>query len=145
MPSTIENLLNLKIWMEDEIKNRFASVLRELSIEEDILRSYENKLQEIEEIFENYKEGTLELSKIQDLLVYQDYMINKKEAQKKIIAQKEELVEKIRLELVEATREKRIFQRLLEKEKEKEAKKIQRLEQISSDESASLKYSLNEE
>ncbi|MCX8070770.1 MAG: flagellar FliJ family protein [Thermodesulfovibrionales bacterium] len=145
MPSTIENLLNLKTWTEDEVKSRFAIALRDLAIEEDILRGYEGKLNEIEEVFKNQKEGNVDLLKIEELLAHQNYLIKKIEEQRKTIIKKEEIAEKIRLELVEATREKRIFQRLLDKEREKMTKKLQRLEQINIDESASLKFNMSEE
>jgi len=145
MPSTIENLLNLKIWKEDEAKNRFALSLKDLATEEEILKNYKDKLLEIEDDFKKYNEGSIDLSKIKDVMAHQEYLIRKIAEIKKNILKKEEIVERHRLELVEATKEKRIFHRLFDKQKEQELKKQQRLEQIISDESASVRFTANEE
>ncbi|HIJ60038.1 MAG TPA: hypothetical protein HPP56_05420 [Nitrospirae bacterium] len=145
MPSTIENLLNLKIWKEDEAKNRFALSLKDLATEEEILKNYKDKLLEIEDDFKKYNEGSIDLSKIKDVMAHQEYLIRKIAEIKKNILKKEEIVERHRLELVEATKEKRIFHRLFDKQKEQELKKQQRLEQIITDESASVRFTANEE
>jgi flagellar FliJ protein len=145
MSTAVESLLTLKRWREDEAKDAFALALKELAVEEDRLVGLEDALRVVEREFKRYSEHDTDIETIKRALEYQTGVLRQIESQRLLIQQKQEFVEKARLELVEATREKRIFERLLERQKEAEAKELLKREQIQSDESASIRFTYGAE
>ncbi len=139
MSTAIESLLGLKTWKEEEAKNLFALALRDVAIEEDRLRNLEDALISVEREFLRFKEGDFDVEEIRRALEYQDSLVKQIALQRTKIQQKEKIAEKARVELVEATKEKKIFERLHEKQQEAEAKRILSIEQRLSDESATTR------
>lgn len=145
MATVIEGLLTLKKWAEDEAKGRFALALKELAMEEDRLYGLEESLRQLEANFSRYSQADTDIEDIKKNLEYQEALIRQIATQRQRIADKERVLEKIRQELVETTKEKKIFERLLEKQQQQELKRSLKIEQSQGDEIASTRYWFNEE
>ncbi|MCX8027941.1 MAG: flagellar export protein FliJ [Thermodesulfovibrionales bacterium] len=145
MASTIQSLLGLKQWQEDEAKNAFAQALKSLSAEEDILRALEDKLNSLKKDFINLSSRDTDIDSLKSILDYQEYLIYKISMQRDVISKKEIEVEEARKKLVEATKERRIFERLREKEILQIQKQQERLERIQTDETTSVRFGRSEE
>ncbi len=127
--------MNLKIWKEDEAKNRFATLLKELAVEEKKLGELEarysvtgRKLQCTDEL--------VNIDEIKRLNEYLEHLLIRIHQQKRVIAEKERQVEDARKALVEASKEKKIFEKLDERHKSTLKKEHKRKEQIGIDEHA---------
>lgn len=135
----LESLLNLKIWKEDEAKNRFAVLLKELATEERRLCELEDRYSSTGKELAIKTEDTDELVNIDEikrLNEYLEHLLIRIHRQKKVIAEKERQVEDARKALVEASKEKKIFEKLDERHKFALKKEHKRKEQIGIDEHA---------
>jgi flagellar FliJ protein len=135
----LESLLNLKIWKEDEAKNRFAILLKELAMEERRLRELEDRYSSTGKKMAQKTENTDEMVNIDEikrLNEYMEHLLIRIHRQKGIVAEKEKQVEDARKALVEASKEKKIFEKLDERHKSALKKEHKRKEQIGTDEHA---------
>lgn len=144
MASTIESLLVLKQWLEDEAKNVFAQTLKALSIEEDILKTLEERLNSLKEEFIAISSSDTNINTIKGICDYQDYLISKIKSQKALILEKEVEVEEARKKLVEATKERKIFEKLREKEVLEKKREQDRIERMQADDSTSARFTRQE-
>lgn len=135
----LESLLNLKIWKEDEAKNRFAVLLKELAVEEKRLSELEGRYGAISKKLECTDE-LVNIDEIKRLNEYLEHLLIRIHQQKKVIAEKERQVEDARKALVEASKEKKIFEKLDERHKTALKKEHKRKEQIGTDEHAVTGY-----
>jgi flagellar FliJ protein len=139
MRTPLESLLNIKIWKEDEAKNRFAVLLKELAAEEMRLHELEDHYsstgKEIAKKMENTDE-LVNIDEIKRLNEYLEHLLIRIHQQKRIITEKERQVEDARKALVEASKEKKIFEKLDERHKSALKKEHKRKEQIGTDEHA---------
>lgn len=131
----LESLLNLKIWKEDEAKNRFAVLLKELATEERRLHELEDQYSSTGKKLECTDE-MVNIDEIKRLNEYLEHLLIRIHRQKGIIAEKERQVEEARKALVEASKEKKIFEKLDERHKSALKKEHKRKEQIGTDEHA---------
>ncbi len=138
--STIASLLNLKRWKEDEAKQQFAHCLKQLAVEEKRLLALEEQYKDAGTKFEAATNKLIEIAEIRRLNRYIEYLLDKIERQKKVILQKELQVEESRKALQEASKEKKTFEKLDEKQKSMLSKEIKRKEQINIDESAIIRH-----
>ena len=138
--SAIESLLSIKRWKEDEAKQQFAHFLRELVLEEKRLQGLEEKYKEAEKNFESVSNKSVEISEIRKLNRYLEHLVERIRYQKKVIALKESQVEEARKLLQEASKEKKTFERLDEKQKDSFNKSERRKEQIRIDENAVIRH-----
>ncbi len=136
MSAAIKSLLNLKKWKEDEAKNRFALLLKELDIEEKHLLNLEEKFDSLGEKYECNADELINIDEIKKLNEYLEHVIGKIEHQKKKIIEKERQVEIARKVFLDATKDRKIFERLDEKQKAVMDKEQMRKEQIVTDEHA---------
>lgn len=135
----LESLLNLKIWKEDEAKNRFAVLLKELATEERRLNELEDQYSSTGKKLECTDE-MVNIDEIKRLNEYLEHLLIRIHHQKRIIAEKERQVEEARKALVEASKEKKIFEKLDERHKSALKKEHKRKEQIGTDEHAVTGY-----
>ncbi len=127
----MQNILNIKEKTEGQIKMEFAAAQSELNKQLDILDEYiyrrANYLKEAEDL---RNEDTLRLQDILDnqyATAQMDVMIA---SQAKVVAQHEEIVEKVRIRLTKAIQERKMQETLrerayaewIEEEKQEEAK-----------------------
>ncbi len=135
MRTPLESLLNLKIWKEDEAKNRFAIFLKELAAEERRLHELEDQYSSTGKRLECTDE-LVNIDKIKRLNEYLEHLLIRIHQQKKVIAERERQVEDARKALVDASKEKKIFEKLDERHKSALKKEHKRKEQIGTDEHA---------
>ncbi|MBF0328302.1 MAG: flagellar export protein FliJ [Nitrospirae bacterium] len=140
MATPIESLLSLKRWEEDQAKNRFAMLLKELAIEEGILEELEQNYALSSEKVKNNHYEPKTIDKIQELLVFIEALVNKIHQQEENIRNKALEVERARGFLEEATKERKTFERLDERQKEMIKKDMDRKEQKITDEHASARH-----
>nr|WP_297704857.1 flagellar export protein FliJ [uncultured Butyrivibrio sp.] len=127
----MQSVLNIKQKTEGQIKMEFASAQSELNKQLDILDNYvRRKEQYLLEAEELRNAETLDLQEILDnqyATAQMDVMIN---SQSRVVAQHEEIVEKIRIRLTKAIQERKMQENLrerafadwIEEQKQEEAK-----------------------
>lgn len=136
MKTPIESLLSIKRWHEDEAKNFFAALLKELAVEEKQLLNFEHQYNTISKKLECGPDEAVNVSEFLKLNEYLEQLLVKIHRQIKVIAEKERLVELARKALIEATKEKKVFEKLDEKHKDVIKADSRRKEQIGTDEHA---------
>lgn len=136
----IESLLNLKRWSEDEAKQKFALVLKELDTEEKRLLGLEEQYRHAERKFESVSKELIDIAEIKRLNYYLEHMLDRIQRQRKVIELKEIQVETARKALQEASKEKKTFEKLDEKQKNALRKEFKRKEQIGTDEHAGIRH-----
>ncbi len=127
----MQSVLNIKQKTEGQIKMEFASAQAELGKQQDILDEYVRRKEKYLMEAENLRNAkTLDLQEILDnqyATAQMDVMIA---SQSRVVAQHEEIVEKIRIRLTKAIQERkmqeslreRAFAEWIEEEKQEEAK-----------------------
>ncbi len=136
----IESLLNLKRWSEDEAKQKFALVLKELDVEEKRLLGLEEQYRSAGRKFESASSELIDIAEIRRLNYYLEHVLAGIRRQKKVIELKEIQVETARKALHEASKEKKTFEKLDEKQKSALLKEFKRKEQIGTDEHAGIRH-----
>lgn len=136
MRTPLESLLNLKRWKEDEAKNHFAILLKELAAEEKRLYDLEGNYNLTGKKLECGADELVNIDEIKKLSEYLEHLLIKIQHQKKVISEKEKQADNARKHLVEASKEKKTFEKLDERHKSAVKKESQRKEQIRTDEHA---------
>src|SRR5208283_327250 len=136
----IESLLNLKRWGEDEAKQKFALVLKELDVEEKLLLGLEEEYMLAARKFEYASNELIDIAEIKRLNYYLEHVLARIRRQKKVIELKELQVETARKELQEASKEKKTFEKLDEKQKSALSREFKRKEQIGTDGHAGIRH-----
>lgn len=135
-----QSILDLKIRLEDFKKSKYGEAVEELRVQNEKLnvlmdeRSLQYNLMK-----EKQKSGITP----KEFITYNNYMERLKksiEIQKTVVKKAKDAVEKTRLELVEAARERKMFETLKEKKMEEYWEEYYRKEQLQLDEIASYKY-----
>ncbi len=141
----IESLLNLKRWSEDEAKQRFALVLKELDVEEKRLLGLEEQYMHASRKFESASNELIDIAEIRRLNYYLENVLARIRRQRKVIELKEIQVDTTRKALQEASKEKKTFEKLDEKQKSALRKEVKRKEQIGTDEHAGIRHARSKE
>jgi len=136
----IESLLNLKRWSEDEAKQKFAFFLKELDAEEKRLLGLEEQYRQADRKFESASNELIDIAEIKRLNYYLEYVLGRIQRQQEVIELKELQVEEARKALLEASKEKKTFEKLDEKQKSAILKELKRKEQIGTDEHAGRRH-----
>jgi flagellar FliJ protein len=136
MRTPIESLLNIKRWKEDEAKNLFANRLKKLTVEEKRLRDLEEQYDSVSKRLGSNTDELINIDEIKKLGEYLELLLIKIHRQEKVIVDKERELEDARRLLTDASKEKKIFERLDEKQKTAIGKEFRRKEQIRTDEHA---------
>lgn len=140
MSGAIKGLLSIKRWKEDEAKNAFAVLLKELDTEEKRLAGLEERYGAVRQRVERAADGLIDVGEMKRLNEYLGHLIAKIDLQKKRIAEKETQVEEARNLLVDATKDRKIFEKLDERRRDVLAKENRRKEQIDTDEHATIRH-----
>ncbi len=136
----IESLLNLKRWSEDEAKQKFALVLKELDVEEKRLLVLEEQYKHAGRKFESASNQLIDIAEIKRLNYYLEHVLAEIQRQEEVIELKEIQVETARKALQEASKEKKTFEKLDEKQKSGLRKEFKKKEQIGTDEHAGIRH-----
>lgn len=143
MATPLESLLNLKRWEEDEAKNRFAILLKELAVEEGVLLDLEENYSGMSEKIKAGRDMPTTIGEIKRQREFLGFLLERINGQEEVIRQKGLLVEAARQLLAEVAKERKTFERLDEKRKESSRKEAERKEQIVTDEHASSGHQRN--
>lgn len=138
-----ETILNLKMRMEDMKKGELKLALDRLEKEKEKLIEL-NKDKEIQ--YEVVKEKQKNKFTAEDLKLFNNYIdaLNKKiNYQETMVAKEEKKVNKVREELIKASKEKRMFEKLKEKKLEEYMQEYYAGEQQVVDNIVSFKYNGN--
>lgn len=136
----LESFLKIKEKFEEKAKTEYGEAISKLEKEKEILKNLEyEKYNTILNLKRNIENGIkpLELKSMNEFI----YLLDKKiEEQKQNIEKAIEFAEEKRQLLVEAMKDKKIFETLKEKEKEAYMKELLKKEQKVVDEIVSYKY-----
>ena len=135
-----QSILDLKIRLEDQKKSKYGEANEELKRQEDKLNVlYEERTYQFNLMREKGKAGLTP----KELIVYNNYIERLKrsiEIQKVVVERAKKAVEKARLELVEAAKQRKMFETLKEKKLEEYWEDYYKKEQSQLDEIVSYKY-----
>jgi len=135
-----ETILNLKTRMEDMKKGELKLALEKLEREKQKLVSLENEKELQHQILKEKQEGKFT---VEDLKLFNNYInaLNKKiDYQVTMVAKEEKKVNKVREELIKASKEKKMFEKLKEKKLEEYMQEYYAQEQQVVDNIVSFKY-----
>lgn len=135
MRTPLQSLMNLKKWKEDEAKNAFALILKELEVEEKRLSGLEARFSALSDECDK-ADAVMTIDELKKRQEFLDHLVVSIRRQQQAVAAKEQQAEAARLALVEASKDKKIFERLDEKQKALSAQEAKRKEQRGADEHA---------
>ena len=140
----LQTLLNVKIQLENNIKNELGVAIKRLEEEKEILYTMEKQKESIElEFNEKASFGT----KAGELFLFSTFIekiTTDIKNQKNIIKNSEDNVDKVRERLVKAVQERKVIEKLREKEYVKYTKEQLKKEQKLNDELVSYKQTKQE-
>ncbi|MBN2654440.1 MAG: flagellar export protein FliJ [Nitrospirae bacterium] len=140
MSTIIESLLKIKRWTEDDAKNKFAEILKALSVEEHRLVDLEHQYKSIVLRIKSEARMEIDIDKLKKMHEYSEHMLNKIQLQKTVVLAREADVETARKILTEATKDKKIFEKLDEKQKTAIKEEYKKNEQARTDEHTSARF-----
>ena len=136
----MQNILNIKLKLEDQAKTAYGNAMARLEEEEKILRTIENRKIGYENQLSNLMSESLEVGEILRIENAIEIMNFKAEEQKIEVMSAESAVEKAREKLQEAMVERKIQEKLREKAFEDFKLEISAQEKKDVDELVSYKY-----
>jgi flagellar FliJ protein len=135
----LQSILNLSKQKEDSLKNELANAMRRLEAEKRKLASLEYTLDEtVREFNEKTKKTT-----VHELIEFNEYLsiLNSRiKAQKENVNNAAQYVDKVREELVKAMKDRKIMDKLKDKQFEEFLLEQKQLEQKTNDEIVSYNY-----
>lgn len=140
MSSSIQSLLGLKRWKEDELKNLFSLMNRELRAEEEKLGTIESQYDLISAKLDEGGDELVDIAEIRRIQEYAEHLVLQIRRQKTVIETKQKQVDETRALLMEASAERKTFERLDEKQRQAAEQEQQRKEQNDADERAVISY-----
>ncbi len=141
----MQNILDIKYKLEEQAKQEYAEIQARLNAAEDLLKKYEQML---EEDMEAYKKATmsvldmLEIEACKNAITYRREQIAR---QKRVIAALRGEVERARIRLNEAMQERKMHEKLKEKQFEEFVDELNHQESKEIDELVSYKFNQSEE
>lgn len=138
----LQSVLNLRKQKEDSIKNELANATRKLEAEKRKLSELETMLEDtVREFNERTKKTT-----VHELIEFNEYLslLNSRiKTQKENVNNAAQYVDKVREELVKAVKERKILEKLRERQFEEFLLEQKKLEQKTNDEIVSYNYNEN--
>jgi len=139
----LQSVLDLKIQMEDNKKNEFGSAVQKLEYEKKVLENIKHEKEKNIDVFGNELKNKAKVSTIRQINNYICLLGQKIEVQKENVNKASDIVDKKREELLEAVKERKIMDKLKEKEYCLFLKQELKEEQKIIDEIISFKHSTN--
>lgn len=136
----MQNILDIKLKLEDQAKTAYGNAVARLEEEEKILQKIEDRKMGYENQLSELMSSSLEVREILRIENAVEIMNYKAEEQKLEVMRAERAVEKAREKLQEAMVEKKIQEKLREKAFEEFKQEINAQEQKEIDELVSYKY-----
>jgi len=132
----LQVLLNVKRQLEKSIKNELGAAIRELENQKAILREIQLEIASQENEYRRDGVRKIKLSKLKQRLEYLRAMYEKEDLQQQRVNEEIENVDKIRARLIEIMKEKKLLEKLREKEFSEFKKEQDRIERVHVDELA---------
>jgi flagellar FliJ protein len=136
------SVLRYREIIEDNKKRDFGVALNHFVHEEANLNSIDNSIAGHEELAERSGQGRITARDLQNKYDYARHLDRKRESQEKVVESAEEELESRRKKLVEATKEKKIFERLKERDRETHNEAQRKEEQALSDDLTSQRFKI---
>ena len=136
----LESLLRFRAAKEEEKKREFGIVLGHLKHEEAQYNAIANNIDQHNRFMEESGQGKISVRTLMRNFFYARSLEKTKSEQKKAVKKAEELVGEKRSELTEATKKKRILERLKENKLEEYNQSVTKEEQALIDEFATQRY-----
>lgn len=140
MTRSLESLLNLKRWREDEVKSLFALLLKELAIEEEKLEALEAHHGLISRKLCEGSDEMVDIEDIRRLQQYSEQLVMQIQHQREAVEAQDRKVEDARALLMEVSKERKTYERLDEKMRLALEQEELRKEQTDADERASTQH-----
>jgi len=136
----LQSVLNVKTQQEDNLKNELGKAIRKLEAEKHKLAQLEDALNNlINEFNEKAKKSTV--NKLIEFNEYLSLLTSKIKLQKENVNCAALNVDKVRVELIKAVKERQILDKLKEKKKDEYLLEQKKLEQKTNDEIVSYSHS----
>lgn len=136
----MEQMLNIKRQMEESIKNDLANAIRTIEMEKDKLNTLNTQKKDSIEQFRGSISQGISVQKMKEYNAFIDSLEMRINSQKKAVIEAEAVADKIRERLVEVVKEKKILEKLKEKQFEEWRLDQQKKEELILGEIASHKY-----
>lgn len=137
----LQPLLSVKMQMEDNLKNELGKAIQELERNNELLKFIENKKEAYINKFNSKTRGKTLLKDLREYSTYILHLNSKLEQQKENVKSAQKNVDKIREELTEVMKERRVLEKLREKKYKQFLNEQLKEEQKLSDEIVNYKHS----
>jgi len=137
----LQALLNIKIKMEDNLKNKMGKAIQKLERNKDILKSIENKKSTCINEFNLKTSGKFVLKDLKEYSAYISHLNHKIELQKENVKSAQKNVDKVREELLALMQEREVLDKLKAKKYKRFMEEELKKEQKLNDEIVNFKHS----
>ena len=141
----LQVLLNVKRQLEKSVKNELGIAIRELERQKAILKEIQLDIASQENEYRKDGARKIRVSKLRQRLEYLKAMYEKEDLQQQRVNEEIRNVDKIRARLIEIMKEKKLLEKLREKEFDRFRKEQDRIERVLVDERAVYANNANEE
>jgi flagellar FliJ protein len=136
---SLEAVLRIKMQREESVKNELGKAIQKLEAEKQKLAELENTVEEITEQF-NRKAKKTTVRKLIEFNEYLSFLDTKIKQQKENVNNAASNVDKVREELLQAVKERKILEKLKERKYNEFLLEQKKLEQKTNDEIVSFKH-----
>jgi flagellar FliJ protein len=135
----LQTFLNVKEQMEKSVKNELGIAISKLEHEKSILNKIRGEIISQEEDYRDDAASVVTLSNLKNRIEYIKYLREKEESQKHKVNEEQRNVDKIRVRLIEIMKEKKVLEKLRQREYALFRKEQEKIEQLLVDELVSYK------
>ena len=133
----LKSLLNIKTQMEDALKNELSKATRRLEDEKGILKNFKDEQKKCMSEISSESSNGVTVDRLRTYNAYISFLKEKIQNQTKEVKSAQQVVDKYREELIQASKEKKMLETLKEKQyneylKEQERQEIKRIEEVIS-------------
>lgn len=139
----LEKVLDMRIQKEQRLQQRFQELLAMAELERQKLAALEERQQQYREELSQKQKGSVEVNEVMNYLSYLELLAEAIIQQTEILREAEERAEEARLDLVQASQEKKAVEKLKEKQLEEFNKEQLREEIIFLDDISSSRFNRN--
>jgi flagellar FliJ protein len=140
MKNPLESLLSLKRWEEDEARNLFVTAKQGLDEEEERLEGLERSFSEIRESFRIRGKKASSIDEIRQVQTHMERLVTLLQHQKDAVEMSRKRLDDATRIMEEAQKERKIFEKVDEKNKAVEKHEKQKKEEKDIDEHAVMRY-----
>ena len=136
----MQNILDIKYKLEDTAKQEYAEARRLLNIEEEKLEHLKNRKEEYQEEYNSLIVGSLDFFKIEETANAMDIMDIMIADQMEVVKKRSKELEKARVKLQQVMQERKMHEKLKEKQFDEFVQELNSAENKETDEVVSYQY-----